>query len=163
MKDKIILYIHGYNQPCHLTGDEDFILHEQNWNNFGYMTTFHMCPPGKNPLGWLHIVQIGQERYENNILSDRLLGRSSCITELPEDFVSVSTDMNLFNNLSNILSYDERLLFIDAMHMALGEDQYLERVRYDKCFNTSVLRNFSYSELVEKLHDAYTIMHSNVI
>ena len=159
----ININVHGYQQPFHSVIGEDFILFEHPWNDFGYYTTYNVLVPNKGSIGGIHIVQINQQRYENNVLSDRLLGRTSLITELPSDFVSVSYDMNLFNHLSEILSIEERLAFIKAMHLALGEDLYLGKVLYDKCFNTSVLRNITYEGLIDALKEPYEIMHSGRI
>lgn len=166
---KLKFNIHGLSQPMRGDEEPDFILSEQSWSDFGYMTLYKVIATTKllksewsKDIGWLHIVRSGQEADKYNVLSDRFLGESTVVDSLPPDFFSISTDIDMFKVLFCILTPEERLDFIDSLRLILDDGSRLQLIRHDKCFSTSVLRNVSYEKLVESLKVPYVLMHSEL-
>lgn len=165
---KLKFCVHGLNQPYHHYDETDFILHENVWDDFCYRTTYSIVATPRllhtnysYEIGMISIIRKGQDEGKN-VLSDYLLGKECLIEELPKDFVSISRDSMLCKRLFCILTPEERDDFISSLHFILGDDVYMEIIRIDKCFNTSVLRNIDYSELLDSLRLSSQLMRSEL-
>ena len=138
------------NAEVHTETDVAFFLEENNWDDFGYTTTYHLHATalltGDKPvyLGGMRIMRKGQTVREAYLL-DKLFGNKS-FKELPEDFVSLSMDVDLYMGVNRYLgSREDRLSFIKALHLILGPDSkyYDESLITDGCFINSLLRDNS--------------------
>lgn len=138
------------NAEKHTETDVAFFLEENNWDDFGYTTTYHLHATvlltGEKPvyLGALRIMRKGQTTKEAYLLDQRFGSRS--FKELPEDFVSLSMDVDLYMGVNRYLaSREDRMDFIRALHLILGPDSdyYDESLDKDGCFINSLLRDRS--------------------
>lgn len=83
----------------------------------------------------------GQEKHDIYLLNKKQ-GKQINFSELPEDFVSLTTSIDVFKGLNKYLSQKDRLLFIEQMHLILNEEsKYYKLVHEDDCFETSLLRD----------------------
>ena len=129
----------------------DFYLEESNWDDYGYQTTYCLHATKKLTglkdniyLGIVKIMRKGQTMGEAYLLSS-LFGRT-VFNELPEDFVSLSFSLEIFNAVNRYLpSIEGRNEFIHALHLILGEDSkyYAQNLEEDPCFKNSLLRDGS--------------------
>ena len=69
------------------------------------------------------------------------IGKGAVFEELPSTFCAMSTHTVLYENLSKLLTQEQWLNFIKALHLIMGKDKYYEQVKKDRCFHTSLLRN----------------------
>lgn len=138
------------NAEKHTETDVAFFLEESNWDDYGYTTTYHLHASalltGGKPvyLGGLRIMRKGQTTKDAYLL-DKLFGSES-FKELPEDYISLSMDVELYMGVNRYLrSREDRLEFIKALHLVLGEDSeyYDESLNGDGCFINSLLRDGS--------------------
>ena len=166
--EKLRFKIHGLGQRYVQDENADFILHENGWDDYNFRTVYTVVATSKlleleygYEIGTISIIKIGQETGMN-VLSRRLEQENGMITELPNDFVSISRDSNLTNILFCILTPKQRKDFIQSMHMILGHDNYYERIHFDNCFHASALRGISKEELMETLGQSYNLMHSEL-
>lgn len=164
--NKLKFNVLGWNQPFEKSDEADFTLCECIWDDFTYRTTYKILASEKLlntkypcEVGYLHIIRENQ-RIGENVLYDDLLGKGYLISELPTNYISIATDEKLAEMLFCFLTPEERANFIKAMHLILDEDYWMNKVKDDKCFNVSVLRNNSYEQLVESLSKQYKLMHS---
>lgn len=129
-------------------GGADFFLEEDNWNDFGYHTMYHLHltrkHAGINPLylGPIRIMRVGQEEATGQLLRE-YVDSQNCLTELPEDFVALTDSLDLFQILSHYLkTTEERILFAKSLHLILGEGgQWYEKAKDDPCFTKSLCRD----------------------
>lgn len=134
--------------------DVDFLLEEDNWNDFGYQTLYHLhftkkiVPESKGAfyVGPINIMQLGQKVGDDHVLRKSLLRqkikKNLVFSTLPKDFYSFSTSIDLFKKISRYLtSEEERNLFISQLRLILSEsDNYYNIVKDDAVFNVSLLR-----------------------
>lgn len=165
---KLKFCVHGLNQPYHHYDEADFILHENGWDDYCYRTVYTIVATSKllstefsYEIGVISIIRKGQKEGKN-VLSDYLLGSMCLLEELPDDFISISRETKLCKRLFCILTPEEREDFIKSLHFILGDDSYMEMIRKDKCFNTSILRNIDFPELEDKLRESFQLMHSEL-
>lgn len=125
----------------------DFFLEKNEWDDFGYHTMYHLhatdklTSEGNVYLGYIRIMKHGQEKHDIYLLNKKQ-GKQINFSELPEDFVSLTTSIDVFKGLNKYLSQKDRLLFIEQMHLILNEDsKYYKLVHEDDCFETSLLRD----------------------
>ena len=125
----------------------DFFLEKNEWNDFGYHTMYHLhatdklTSEGNVYLGYTRIMKHGQEKHDIYLLNKKQ-GKQIIFSELPEDFVSLTTSIDVFKGLNKYLSQKDRLLFIEQMHLILNEEsKYYKLVYEDDCFETSLLRD----------------------
>ena len=125
----------------------DFFLEKNEWNDFGYHTMYHLhatdklTSEGNVYLGYIRIMKHGQEKQDIYLLNKKQ-GKQIIFSELPEDFVSLTTSIDVFKGLNKYLSQKDRLLFIEQMHLILNEEsKYYKLVYEDDCFETSLLRD----------------------
>lgn len=129
----------------------DFYLEKSNWDDYGYRTTYCLHATKKLTglkdniyLGIVKIMRKGQTTGEAYLLSS-LFGKT-VFNELPEDFVSLSFSLEIFNAVNRYLpSIEGRNEFIHALHLILGEDSkyYEQNLEEDPCFKNSLLRDGS--------------------
>lgn len=88
-------------------------------------------------LGNIRIMKIGQHVKQTNLLRSSL---SSLIFEdLPYDFVSLSQSLDLFGSLNHILTREQKLSFINQMHLILDTgSKYYNDVKDDPCFKSAL-------------------------
>lgn len=134
----------GYDEA-----ETDFLLEVDNWDDFHYKTTYHLhasrkLTSGKTLyLGSINIMRIGQQEGESDLLRKIFHETANIFTELPDDFISVSFSQELYQGVSKLLqTSEERKMFVDHLRLVMGTDSALfEKVKDDKCFNTSILRD----------------------
>ena len=127
--------------------DVDFYLEEDSWNDYWYYTMYHLHSAGPltngdvEYLGPIRIMRVGQQIDEKYVLRERV--KNGIFTELPDDFVSLSFAIDLYRSLSAMLpKQEQRLEFMVAMNMIMeASGELYDRVKDDKCFNTSLLRD----------------------
>lgn len=138
------------NAEGHRETDVDFLLEENDWDDFGYATTYHLHASrkltGNSPehLGSLRIMRIGQTKSEAYLL-DKLF-KNNPFSELPHGFVSLSMDIDMYMGVNRWLqTTEERKEFVRALKLILGENSeyYTQEVAEDDCFNKSLLRDSS--------------------
>ena len=127
--------------------DADFFLEKNEWDDYGYHTMYHLhatnklTSEGNVYLGYMRIMKHGQEEKEIYLLNKKQ-GKQIVFSELPEDFVSLTTSIDVFKGLNKYLSQAERLQFIKQMHLILNEEsKYYKLVHEDDCFTVSMLRD----------------------
>lgn len=125
----------------------DFFLEKNEWDDFGYHTMYHLhatdklTSEGNVYIGYIRIMKHGQEKHDIYLLNKKQ-GKQINFSELPEDFVSLTTSIDIFKGLNKYLSQKDRLLFIEQMHLILNEEsKYYKLVHEDDCFETSLLRD----------------------
>ncbi len=128
--------------------DCDFFLEYNNWDDFGYHTTYglHITEHASNKvkgtqyLGYMSIMRLSQQKGEHNILGN--FQKKTHYTELPEDFLSMSFDIEIFEKINRLLDKNKRSLFAKTFHFIFDEDDELYKSAKDTdCFNKSFLRN----------------------
>lgn len=138
------------NAENHTETDVAFFLEENDWDDFGFKTTYHLHASkqltGGKPeyLGALRIMKKGQSTHEAYLL-DKIYGNKAFM-ELPDDFVSLSMDVDLYMGINRFLeTKEDRLAIVRALHMILsGESEYFDASLYlDTCFSNSLLRDGS--------------------
>lgn len=127
--------------------DADFFLEKNEWDDYRYHTMYHLHATSKLThkgniyLGYIRIMKHGQEEKEIYLLNEKL-GKQIVFSELREDFVSLTTSIDVFKGLNKYLSQAERLQFIRQMHLILNENsKYYKLVHEDECFTVSLLRD----------------------
>ena len=138
------------NASNHPDTDVDFLLEENNWDDFGFSTTYFLHASskltGKEPecLGALRIMRKNQTTDDKYLL-DTIFG-SNIFSCLPEDFISLSMDVDLYMGLNRWLSNEvDRQEIIKSLRMILGTDsEFFDDSLYsDLCFSNSLLRDGS--------------------
>lgn len=147
--------------------DVAFLLEENDWDDFGYQTTYHLHASklltGGKPeyLGGLRIMKKGQSTSDAYLL-DKIF-KNKAFTELPADFVSLSMDVDLYMGINRYLeTKDERLAVVKALHLILGENsEYFNKSLYqDDCFTSSLLRDGSSLDNFA-LQKGYSLLNSS--
>ena len=115
------------NAEGHRETDVDFLLEENDWDDFGYATTYHLHASrkltGNSPeyLGSLRIMCLGQTTNEVYLL-DKLF-KNNPFSELPHGFVSLSMDIDMYMGVNRWLqTTGERKEFVRALKLILGEN-----------------------------------------
>lgn len=128
--------------------DVAFFLEENDWDDFGYKTMYHLHASklltGGKPeyLGSLRIMRKGQTTRDIYLLDKLYKNRE--FLELPPEYVSVSMDVDLYMGVNRYLTTKEdRLAVVKALHLILGEDSeyYDKSLDDDECFINSLLRD----------------------
>lgn len=146
-----------FKNASHLPGnDADFYLEEDSWNDHDFYVLYHLhatkrITKSENVLvGDLRIMRHGQQRLERNLLSS--IFQKAVFNELPQDFVSLSLDYDLYKWLS-FRPVEERLALAAKLHLILSrEGIYYDLVKNDDCFNEALLRDSTMDNYV--LHKA---------
>lgn len=130
--------------------DTEFLLEYDDWNDFGYRTTFHLHASkmltGSNTryLGTIHIMHYAQTSSEGS-LAKYGIKVGTIIEQFPEDVVSISFALDLYRGVSQLLpNKAERQEFAAVLRLLFDtQDSRYEILKDDECFNTSILRNAS--------------------
>ena len=130
--------------------DVDFLLEENSsWDDYGYHTSFFLHATKKitnkktKALGYISIMCV--DRY-NNVSDAELLtkkiGYENTFHQLPQNFCSLSTSLNLYKQLHRYLKPNQRRIFENSFNMILdSESPYYQLVCNTECFNKSLLRD----------------------
>lgn len=132
--------------------DADFLLEENDWNDFGYMTTYclHITPKLLNfstedsytrPLfmGYINIMRLGQLVSDSYLLRDEF--ESRIFNKLPDNFFSMCFSFDFWNAVENYVSPESRELFVKSLNLILSdEDEMYLKIKNEPCFTTSFLR-----------------------
>ena len=130
--------------------DVTFLLEENDWDDYGYQTTYNLhaskqlTKGSPEYLGTLRIMQKGQSTDDSYLLKQ--IFKNKAFGELPEDFVSVSMDVDLYMGINRYLdNKEDRLAVVKGLHLILGENsEFFDDSLYkDKCFTSSLLRDGS--------------------
>lgn len=129
----------------------DFYLEENDWDDYGYRTSYclhasrTLTGNDKNQyLGNLKIMKKGQAEIDKYLLRDLYKENDLIFTELPDNFVSLSFSIEMFQEVNRLLDVGRREEFIKALHLILGEDSYYYKdLADDECFQNSLLRDSS--------------------
>lgn len=155
------------NAEKHTDDDVAFFLEENDWDDFGYKTSYHLHATkqltGGKPeyLGALRIMRKGQTTREAYLLDT--LFKNRAFTELPKEYVSISMDVDLYMGVNRYLeTKEERLSVVHALHLILSEDSeyYDESLDDDSCFTNSLLRDGSGLENFA-LKKGYALLNSS--
>lgn len=139
--------------------DVDFLVEENDWNDYNYYTSYHLHVTrkrnlndiGARYLGYIQIMKLGQTVNKQNILREALNGKET-FERLPKDFYSITFSTDVFKGLAQYLSIKEREEFIESFCLILKEDDpYYAQVKDDDCFQISLLRGGSM--------DSYFLLH----
>ena len=135
-KFKFLVCSHRTHSHEKCTEEYDFQLIYNNWNNYGYYTSFHLYDNKFNFLGHLSIVCQYQRENALNPLVD-FEGSYRLYEELPNDF-GAELSLDLCYKLTQLLpNCEDRKEFFKAIH-AMTNSSYLRD--YD-CYMIGVCRN----------------------
>lgn len=130
-------------------GDADFLLEEDNWDDFHYKVMYHLhitknrTHTHNDYIGSIRIMKLGQQEGECYLLSTHF-GHGRTFETLPENFFSLSSSIELYEELYRQLLPEERKNFIGQLRLVLGKGSgYYKIVEDDKCFQTALLRDSS--------------------
>ena len=137
----------------------DFLLEEDNWNDFGYRTLYHihatsnLTQKGNEYLGSIQIMEIGQTANDCNLLR-KCLGPNLLFSALPEGFYSISFSVGLFRDLERLLDVEQRKEFKKTLRLITNtSDEWYSKVRHTNCFKTSLMRNASMDAYALRIGD----------
>lgn len=154
----------------HDTGDTDFMLEVDNWNDFSFHTTYHLHASKKltqkvtTYLGSMHIFKYGQKEMEGPLVKDVVRDYGRVFTQLPEDFYTISFSLDLFKSASQLLkTQEERLEFVQSLNFIFGKDDpRFERISEEACYYNTVVRRGASMDAFE-LKKAKQIMYSEEV
>ena len=141
--------------------DVDFLLEEDDWNDFDYRTLYHIHATPKRTngkteyLGIIRIMQYGQTKEESKLL--RKLFPKLIFEKLPNNFCSLSFSIDMYKALNLFLTEEERISFIQSLRLILSEkDEWYLSAKDDECFNTSLLRGGNMESF--ELHEGRSLL-----
>lgn len=132
--------------------DVDFLLEENDWDDYGFVTTYfvHATPHVSKKkeiycLGSIRIMKLHQKVDEKYLLRKVFKKQKLLFGKLPNEYVSLSLDVDFYEGLQQILRKpEEREMFAYSLNMILGQDSpFYQNVRDDVCFVNSLLRDSS--------------------
>lgn len=130
--------------------DVDFLLEENSsWDDYGYHTSFFLHATKKltnentKALGYISIMCVdGNHKDSDVLLLTKKIGYENIFHELPQNFCSLSTSLNLYKQLHRYLGPNQRRVFENSLNMILDSDSpYYKLVCNTECFNKSLLRD----------------------
>lgn len=140
--------------------DADFYLEMDDWNDFGYCTTYHLhatkrlTKTGKNTyLGSINILKKGQKEHDSRLLNKEVkAGKlTNPFERLPNDYCAISFSLELYRGLYKCLTNKQRTDFIRDMRMILSDDEFrYNEFKDEPGFETSLLRDVSMDSFVLK-------------
>ena len=131
-------------------GNAHFLIEENDWNDYNFYVMYHLhATPlitGSRTvyLGYIKIMKSGQEKYDEYLLR-KALGKQVEFEELPEDFVSLTQSIDVFDGLNNLLKATEKKDFVKQMHLILStqDDNYYSMVEGQEGLINGLLRDSS--------------------
>lgn len=167
--NKLVFQVKGANQPLFKQDENaDFVLFESDWDDFGYRTNYSVVATEKllngRPECNIGSIKIIQSRQQSgaNILCKKLSKTNGLFEELPDDFISITTSMRLYETLFCILSPEERQDFSDSMHLVLSEEGKYVNVVEESLLNSTAFRFSNREKTFEELKEPYRIMMSEL-
>lgn len=150
-----------FQDATRLSGtDADFYLEMDDWNDFGYCTTYHLhatkrlTKTGKNTyLGSINILKKGQKEHDCRLLNKEIkAGKlANPFEKLPNDYCAISFSLELYRGLYKYLTSKQRTDFIRDMRMILSDDEFrYNEFKDEPGFETSLLRDASMDSFVLK-------------
>lgn len=139
--------------------DADFYLEMDDWNDYGYYTTYHLHATKQLTktktayLGSINILKKGQSESESRLLAKEIKAGNltNPFEKLPNDYCAISFSLELYLGLYKYLTSRQRDSFIRDMRMILSADEYRYRnFRDEPGFYISLLRNASMDSFVLK-------------
>lgn len=141
--------------------DVDFLLEEDDWNDYYYRTIYHIHVTPKRTkgktvyLGIIKIMQYGQTQKDSKLL--RKLFPKLIFENLPNNFCSLSFSIDMYKALNRYLTAKERISFIQSLRLILSKnDEWYLSVKDDDCFNSSLLRGASMDSF--ELHEGRRLL-----
>ena len=141
--------------------DVDFLLEEDDWNDYYYRTIYHIHVTPKRTkgktvyLGIIKIMQYGQTQEDSKLL--RKLFPKLIFENLPNNFCSLSFSIDMYKALNRYLTAKERISFIQSLRLILSKnDEWYLSVKDDDCFNSSLLRGASMDSF--ELHEGRRLL-----
>ncbi|MGJ1435706.1 AAA family ATPase [Sphingobacterium siyangense] len=120
-----------------------FLLQEDNWNDFGYYTSYTLYFIDKNSeyekislIGPLRIMKLGQEPGDKNLLGLR------SFNFLPSDFYSLSPSLDYYQRISN-LNVNIRNQLLSALKDLIVFPDYRKICQNEDVFKTSLMRDLN--------------------
>ncbi len=148
--------------------DADFYLEMDDWNDFGYYTTYHLHATKKLTgtdnvyLGMINILKKSQKEGDMRLL-DKDIKRGKLdnpFDKIPNDYCAISFSLELYRGLYKYLNPKQRNDFVRDMRMVLSTEEYRYRNFKDESgFCVSLLRNASMDSFV--LKKGRSLMQSN--
>lgn len=146
--------------------DADFSLVAYNsWNDYGYETLYivYALPSitkGRiQKIGHIKIGTCKKDVASKNLLINEM--GNSIWSELPYEIVTSCRDVNLCKFLRDNLTYELRQDFIHSLHLIMGEDAYLERIKSSRVFISSMRRDITLEQYLEHIKQIRDIMITN--
>lgn len=125
----------------------DFLIEEDNWNNYGYYTTYHIHATSKTTgkgtryLGSMNFMHKGQRENESKVLTSLYYKKNMTFSQFDADYCSLSFSIELFSFLAKKYEKEDRLLFQKSLNLIISsESQIYEKFKDEPCFNESFLR-----------------------
>lgn len=133
------------------TGDTDFLLEVDNWNDFNYRTTYHLHASRKltqdatRYLGTMHICKLGQKEGEGYLVNEYVKDYGHTFSQLPESFYTISFSIDLFKSISQLLKTKEaRLEFVSSLNFLFDKDDpRFEQIIQEDCYHKTVVKRGS--------------------
>lgn len=136
--------------------DADFYLEESDWSDYFYYVSYclhatkRLTDSDNLFLGYVRIMKVGQQKIEKYLVRDQVGTSTFC--ELPENFVSISFDYDLYKWLS-FQDIELRQSLAKGLHLILNEESpYYLLVKDDRCFSKALLRDATMDNYI--LHKA---------
>ena len=117
-----------YQDATGLSGtDADFYLEMDDWNDYGYYTTYHLhatklLTKTKNTyLGSINVLKKGQNEYESRLLDKEIKAGNLAnpFEKLPNDYCAISFSLELYLGLYKYLTSRQRDNFLRDMRMII--------------------------------------------
>lgn len=145
-------------------GTADFFLEEDNWNDFGFRTSYHLhatsniTKGGNRHLGPINVMKKGQTIDDSSILTKEFKNQKYCFNRLPDNYCSISFSNELYLQLSKLLDEERRKIFAESLRMVFSKESSIYKEFGDEdCFKTSFLRDASMDDYTLRLGQNYMI------
>lgn len=149
-------------------GDAHFFMEEDNWNDFGYRTTYHLHATSnitgvKNRhLGTINVMKKGQTTSDAHILTQEFYKDQGYFTKLPDNYCSISFSSELYLQLNKLLNDQQRKTFVSVLRMIFKTDSSIySEFKDEECFNTSLLRDSKMNDY--NLRQGYSYMFGDTV
>lgn len=136
----------------------DFLLELDRWNDFSFHTTYHLHATSRltkeniRYLGSIKIMKKGQTTAEYSVLWTLYKEHKFVFSQLPENFVSISFSLELYQSIVHLLeSKEKRQEFAKALRLLFdAEDPRYNEFSQEECFTTSLLRDATIDNYILK-------------
>lgn len=154
----------------HDTGDTDFMLEVDNWNDYSFYTTYHLHASKKltqsvtTYLGSMNICKFGQKENESMLVKKIVKDYGNVFTHLPDCFYTISFSLDLFKSVSQLLkTQKKRVEFVKSLNIIFGkEDPRFERISNEDCYYNTIERRGASMDAFE-LKKAKQLMYSEEV